>query len=58
VRNGNALAASPEAAQNSGPGQLTYQLGKPGQHTKDIAVDITDLQEGKDEGDRNDNESA
>jgi type IV secretion system protein TrbL len=56
VRNGHALTASPEAAQNSGPGQLTYQPGKPGQHTKDIAVDITDLQEhsGEDDGSGND----
>jgi type IV secretion system protein TrbL len=58
VRNGHALTASPEAAQNSGPGQLTYQPGKPGQHTKDIAVDITDLQERSGEGDPNDNDSA
>lgn len=43
VRNGNAVTASPTAAENSGPGQLTYQPGKPGQHTKDIAVDVTDI---------------
>jgi type IV secretion system protein TrbL len=47
LRNGNAVTASPEAAQSNGPAQLTYQPGKPGQHTKDISVDITDIQKRK-----------
>jgi P-type conjugative transfer protein TrbL len=54
VRNGNAVTASPGAAQNSGPGQLTYQPGKPGQHTKDIAVDVTDIQNRNGNGEDND----
>ena len=43
------LAAGPSLPPpGSGPGggaaQLGYQPGRPGQHTKDIAVDVTDLQ--------------
>ena len=54
MRNGNAVTASPEAAQNSGPGQLTYQPRQPGQHTKDIAVYITDVQNRNGNGEDND----
>ena len=57
VRNGNAVTASSAAAQNSGPGQLTYQPGKPGQHTKDIAVDVTDIQNRNGDG-QDDNDPA
>jgi hypothetical protein len=56
MRNGYEVTASPAAAQNSGPGQLTYRPGQPGQHTKDIAVDITDIQNRN--GNGNDNDPA
>lgn len=34
----------PSSGPGGGVAQLGYQPGRPGQHTKDIAVDVTDLQ--------------
>jgi hypothetical protein len=37
----------PTNGPGSGGAALEFQLGRPGQHTKNIAVDITELQNGK-----------
>ena len=41
------LPPSPNNGSGSGGAALEYQPGRPGQHTKDIAIDITKLQNGK-----------
>jgi hypothetical protein len=43
---GPALPPSPNDGSGSGGAALEYQPGRPGQHTKDIAVDVTQLQNG------------
>jgi len=47
---GPALPPSPKDGSGSGGAALEYQPGKPGQHTKDIAVDVTGLQNGNGKG--------
>jgi hypothetical protein len=47
---GPALPPSPNDGSGSGGAALEYQPGKPGQHTKDIAVDVTGLQNGNGKG--------
>jgi hypothetical protein len=41
----------PTNGPGSGGAALEYQPGRPGQHTKDIAVDVTGLQNGKGKSD-------
>jgi P-type conjugative transfer protein TrbL len=41
-----ALPPSPNDGSGSGGAALEYQPGRPGQHTKDIAIDVTGLQNG------------
>ena len=47
---GPALPPSPNGGSGSGGAALEYQPGRPGQHTKDIAVDVTGLQNGNGKG--------
>ncbi len=47
---GPALPPSPNSGPGSGGAALEYQPGRPGQHTKDIAVDVTQLQNGNGKG--------
>jgi type IV secretion system protein TrbL len=47
---GPALPPSPNGGSGSRGAALEYQPGKPGQHTKDIAVDVTGLQNGNGKG--------
>jgi type IV secretion system protein TrbL len=47
---GPALPPSPNDGSGSGGAALEYQPGKPGQHTKDIAVDVTGLQNSNGKG--------
>jgi type IV secretion system protein TrbL len=47
---GPALPPSPNGGSGSGGAALEYQPGKPGQHTKDIAIDVTGLQNGNGKG--------
>jgi type IV secretion system protein TrbL len=49
---GPALPPSPNDGSGSGGAALEYQPGKPGQHTKDIAVDVTERQNGNGSGKR------
>ena len=48
---GPRLPPPPANGSGSGGAALEYQPGKPGQHTKDIAIDVTQLQNGKGKGD-------
>ena len=41
------LPPSPNNGSGGGGAALEYQPGRPGQHTKDIAVDVTGIQNGK-----------
>ncbi|HVA41587.1 MAG TPA: P-type conjugative transfer protein TrbL [Candidatus Binataceae bacterium] len=41
---GPALPPPPHNGPGGGAAQLSYEPGRPGQHTKDIAVDVTELQ--------------
>ena len=41
---GPALPPPPYNGPGGGAAQLSYEPGRPGQHTKDIAVDVTELQ--------------
>jgi type IV secretion system protein TrbL len=47
---GPALPPSPNGGSGSGGAALEYQPGRPGQHTKDIAVDVTGIQNGNGKG--------
>jgi type IV secretion system protein TrbL len=47
---GPALPPSPNGGSGSGGAALGYQPGRPGQYTKDIAVDVTGLQNGNGKG--------
>jgi type IV secretion system protein TrbL len=44
--NGPALPPSPNSGPGSGGAALEYQPGRPGNYTRDIAVDVTELQNG------------
>jgi P-type conjugative transfer protein TrbL len=44
---GPALPLSPNDGSGSGGAALEYQPGRPGSYTRDIAVDVTELQNGK-----------
>jgi hypothetical protein len=48
--NGPALPPSPNSSPGSGGAALEYQPGRPGSYTRDIAVDVTGLQNGNGEG--------
>ncbi len=48
--NGPALPPSPNSGPGSGGAALEYQPGRPGNYTRDIAVDVTELQNGKGKG--------
>jgi hypothetical protein len=48
--NGPALPPSPNDGSGSSGAALEYQPGRPGPHTKDIAVDVTQLQNGNGKG--------
>jgi hypothetical protein len=48
---GPRLPQPPTNGSGSGGAALEYQPGKPGQHTRDIAVDVTELQNGKGKSD-------
>jgi type IV secretion system protein TrbL len=43
---GPALPPSPNGGSGNGGAALEYQPGRPGQHTKDLAVDVTGIQNG------------
>jgi hypothetical protein len=47
---GPALPPSPNGGLGNGGAALEYQPGRPGQHTKDIAVDVTGIQNGNGKG--------
>ncbi len=47
---GPALPPSPNSGPGSGGAALEYQPGRPGNYTRDIAVDVTELQNGKGKG--------
>jgi hypothetical protein len=47
---GPALPLSPNSGPGSGGAALEYQLGRPGNYTRDIAVDVTELQNGNGKG--------
>jgi type IV secretion system protein TrbL len=47
---GPALPPSPNGGSGSGGAALEYQPGKPGQYTRDIAVDVTGIQNGNGKG--------
>ena len=44
------LPSSPNNGSGGGGAALEYQPGRPGQHTRDIAVDVTELQNGNGKG--------
>jgi P-type conjugative transfer protein TrbL len=48
--NGPALPPSPNNGSGSGGAALEYQPGRPGNYTRDIAVDVTELQNGNGKG--------
>jgi len=48
--NGPALPPSPHSGPGSGGAALEYQPGRPGNYTRDIAVDVTELQNGNGKG--------
>jgi type IV secretion system protein TrbL len=48
---GPRLPPPPTNGPGSGGAALEYQPGRPGQHTKDIAIDVTQLQNSKRKGD-------
>ncbi len=48
--NGPALPPSPNSGPGSGGAALEYQPGRPGNYTRDIAVDVTELQNGNGKG--------
>jgi P-type conjugative transfer protein TrbL len=48
--NGPALPPSPNNGPGSGGAALEYQPGRPGSYTRDIAVDVTELQNGNRKG--------
>jgi len=48
--NGPALPPSPNNGSGSGGVALEYQPGRPGNYTRDIAVDVTELQNGNGKG--------
>jgi type IV secretion system protein TrbL len=48
--NGPALPPSPNNGSGSGGAALEYQPGRPGNYTRDIAVDVTQLQNGNGKG--------
>src|SRR5712692_1752908 len=47
---GPALPPSPNSGPGSGGAALEYQPGRPGNYTRDIAVDVTELQNGNGKG--------
>ncbi len=47
---GPALPPSPNSGPGSGGAALEYQPGRPGNYTRDIAVDVTELQKGNGKG--------
>ncbi len=48
--NGPVLPPSPNSGPGSGGAALEYQPGRPGNYTRDIAVDVTELQNGNGKG--------
>jgi hypothetical protein len=48
--NGPALPPSPNDGSGSGGAALEYQPGRPSSYTRDIAVDVTELQKGNGKG--------
>jgi type IV secretion system protein TrbL len=48
--NGPALPPSPNSGPGSGGAALEYQPGRPGNFTRDIAMDVTELQNGNGKG--------
>jgi len=48
--NGPALPPSPNNGPASGGAALEYQPGRPGNYTRDIAIDVTELQNGNGKG--------
>ena len=48
--NGPVLPPSPNNGSGSGGAALEYQPGRPGNYTRDIAVDVTELQNGNGKG--------
>jgi hypothetical protein len=47
---GSALPSPPNSGPGSGGAAIEYQPGRPGSYTRDIAMDVTELQNGNDKG--------